>query len=470
MGGIFGAVSRNDCIKDLFYGIDYHFHLGTKRGGMAVWNGRQFVRTIHSIESDYFRSKFEPDLVKFSGNLGIGVISDNDSQPLVIGSHLGTFALVTVARITNMSELTAQAYGRHQQFSESTTGAINPTELVAALICQADTFEEGIRQAQEQIQGSCTMMLLTKDGIYAARDRRGRTPLIIGAKTEGFAVASESCAFPNLDLETQKDIGPGEIVFLSPEGIEQRRPPLDTMQVCSFLWVYYGYPASSYEGINVESVRYRCGCALAKNDAITPDYVAGIPDSGIGHALGYAHCKQIPYKRPYVKYTPTWPRSFMPQNQKMRDLVANMKLIPLKSLIADQRILFCDDSIVRGTQLKDNVEDLFAGGAAEIHMRIACPTLIYPCDFLNFSTSRSTLDLAGRRAVTELEGTETPDADVMREYATAGTARNQAMVEKIRCRLHLTTLKYQTMDDLVHAIGLPKEKLCTHCWDGSSYF
>lgn len=470
MGGVFGTVSRNDCVKDLFYGIDYHFHLGTKRGGMAVWNGNQFVRTIHSIESDYFRSKFEPDLEKFNGGLGIGVISDNDSQPLVIGSHLGTFAIVTVARITNMADLTRRAYGRHQQFSESTSGAINPTELVAALINQADTFEDGIRQAQEQIQGSCTLLLLTADGIYAARDRRGRTPLTIGQKSDGFAVASESCAFPNLDFEHRQEIGPGEIVFMAPDGIEQRRPPLDNQQVCSFLWIYYGYPASSYEGINVETVRYRCGCALAKSDDVTPDYVAGIPDSGIGHALGYAHCKQIPYKRPYVKYTPTWPRSFMPQNQKMRDLVANMKLIPLKSLIKDQRILFCDDSIVRGTQLKENVEDLFAGGAAEVHMRIACPTLIFPCDFLNFSTSRSTLDLAGRRAVTALEGIEEPSPDVLQDYATAGTARNRAMVDHIRERLHLTTLKYQTMDDLVEAIGLPKEKLCTHCWDGSSYF
>ena len=470
MGGIFATVSRQDCVRDLFYGIDYHFHLGTKRGGMAVWNGRQFVRTIHSIESDYFRSKFEPDLHKFSGHLGIGVISDNDSQPLVIGSHLGAFAIVTVARITNMAELTAQAYNQRNTFSESTSGAINPTELVATLICQADSFEDGIRLAQEQIKGSCSMLLLTREGVYAARDRRGRTPLIIGGKAEGFAVASESCAFPNLGFEVHQEIGPGEIVFLAPEGIEQRRPPLEAMQVCSFLWVYYGYPASTYEGINVETVRYRCGCALAVNDDVTPDYVAGIPDSGIGHALGYAHCKQIPYKRPYVKYTPTWPRSFMPQNQDMRDLVANMKLIPLKSLIAGQRVLFCDDSIVRGTQLKDNVEDLFAGGAAEVHMRIACPTLIHPCDFLNFSTSRSTLDLAGRRAITELEGVEEPNAEIMQEYATAGTARHAAMVETIRRRLHLTTLKYQTMDDLVQAIGLSKDKLCTHCWDGSSYF
>jgi len=470
MGGVFGTASLGDCVKDLFYGIDYHFHLGTKRGGMAVWNGEQFVRTIHSIENDYFRSKFEPDITKFDGHLGIGVISDSDSQPLVIGSHLGTFAIVTVARITNIAALTERAYGRHQQFSESTSGAINPTELVAALICQERTFEDGIRQAQEQIKGSCTLLLLTEQGIYAARDRRGRTPLIIGQKPDGFAVASESCAFPNLGFETRQEVGPGEIVFMTPDGIAQRRPPLDAMQVCSFLWVYYGYPASSYEGINVESVRYRCGCALGQRDDITPDYVAGIPDSGIGHALGYAHCKQIPYKRPYVKYTPTWPRSFMPQNQKVRDLVANMKLIPLKSLIADQRILFCDDSIVRGTQLKDNVEDLFAGGAAEVHMRIACPTLIYPCNFLNFSTSRSTLDLAGRRAITSLEGLEEPDDDVMREYATSGTARQRAMVEEIRDHLHLSTLKYQTMDDLVEAIGLPKDKLCTHCWDGSSYY
>jgi len=470
MGGIFGTVSRSDGVMDLFYGIDYHFHLGTKRGGMAMWNGRQFVRTIHSIENDYFRSKFEPDLAKFSGHMGIGVISDNDSQPLVIGSHLGTFAIVTVARITNMAELTDQAYRRHHQFSESTSGSVNPTELVASLICQAESFEDGIRQAQERIKGSCTLLLLTEKGIYAARDRRGRTPLIIGAKEDGFAVASESCAFPNLGFEVRQEIGPGEIVFIAPEGLEQRRPPLEAMQICSFLWVYYGYPASSYEGRNVESVRYRCGCALAKSDEITPDYVAGIPDSGIGHALGYAHCKHIPYKRPYVKYTPTWPRSFMPQNQKMRDLVANMKLIPLKSLIAGQRILFCDDSIVRGTQLKDNVEDLFASGASEVHMRIACPTLIYPCDFLNFSTSRSTLDLAGRRAITELEGSEEPAPEVMHAYATAGTDRHRTMVAKIRDRLHLTTLKYQTMEDLVEAIGLPKEKLCTHCWDGTSYF
>ena len=470
MGGLFGTVSQGSCTTDLFYGIDYHFHLGTKRGGMATWNGDQFARSIHSIESDYFRSKFESDLHKFTGRIGIGVISDNDSQPLVIGGHLGKFALATVAKINNIDALTADAYGARRHFSESTSGVINPTELVATLICQADSFEDGIRHAQERIEGSCTILLMTEEGIYAARDKLGRTPLILGKKEGAFAVASESCAFPNLDFDVERDVGPGEIVFMSPDGLEQRRPPLDRMQVCSFLWVYYGYPTSDYEGVNVETVRYRCGCSLANDDPVTPDYVAGIPDSGIGHALGYAHCKVIPYMRPYVKYTPTWPRSFMPQNQDMRDLVARMKLIPNTALIKGKRVLFCDDSIVRGTQLKDNVQLLFDAGAAEVHMRIACPTLIFPCEFLNFSTSRSTLDLAGRRAITELEGEEEPPAEVMAEYATAGTDRNKAMVENIRQRLHLTTLAYQKMDDLVMAIGLPKEKLCTHCWDGSSYF
>ncbi|MFH1981822.1 MAG: amidophosphoribosyltransferase [Pseudomonadota bacterium] len=470
MGGLFGTVSREDCVRDLFYGVDYHFHLGTKRGGMAVWNGKRFIRTIHSIESDYFRSKFEPDLNKFDGRMGIGVISDNDSQPLIIASHLGTFAIATVGRITNMEALTATACQRREHFSESASGVTNPTELVASLICSADSLLDGIRFAQEQIQGSCSLLLLTDDGLWAARDRLGRTPLIVGKKTAGYAVASESCAFPNLEFEQVKDLGPGEIVFLNPDGMQQRRPPGDEMQVCSFLWVYYGYPASDYEGINVEAVRYRCGCALAAEDPVSPDCVAGIPDSGIGHALGYAHCRQVPYMRPYVKYTPTWPRSFMPQNQRMRDLVASMKLIPVKSLIRGKRILFCDDSIVRGTQLKDNVQALFEAGAAEVHMRIACPTLIFPCDFLNFSTSRSTLDLAGRLAITELEGVAEPDPAVLADYANAGTDRHRAMVESIRERLHLTTLKYQTMNDLVLAIGLPKEKLCTHCWDGSSRF
>ncbi|MGD9287976.1 MAG: amidophosphoribosyltransferase [Desulfobacterales bacterium] len=467
MGGLFGCISKNDCVTDLFYGTDYHSHLGTKRGGLAVKNATEIKRSIHNIERDYFRSKFESDLPKLHGNMGIGIISDHDDQPLIISSHLGTFAIVTVCKINNITELTQKALGQKLHFAEMGSGETNPTELVAMLICSKESFEAGIRHVQQAIKGSCSMLVLTKDGIYAARDKLGRTPVIVGKKDGGYAASSESCAFPNLGYETEKYLGPGEIVLLTAEGVEQRKKPLDKMQVCAFLWVYYGYPASSYEGINVEMVRYRCGQALADNDDVLIDFVAGIPDSGIGHAIGYANAKNKSYMRPFVKYTPTWPRSFMPQNQEMRNLVARMKLIPLQELIKGQSILFCEDSIVRGTQLKDNVQILFDSGAAEVHMRPACPTLIYPCDFLNFSTSRSTLDLAGRSAIDELEGT---DCGSIEDYAVAGSEKNFAMVEKIRKRLKLTTLKYQRLEDLVEAIGLPKEKVCTHCWDGSSYF
>jgi amidophosphoribosyltransferase len=335
------------------------------------------------------------------------------------------------------------------------------------LISEKDTFEAGIEYAQESIKGSCSLLLLTAEGVYAARDKLGRTPIIIGRKDGAYAASSESCAFANLGYNIERDLGPGEIVMMTADGYEQRKKPNDRMQICSFLWVYYGYPASNYEGINVEAVRNQCGRALAKNDATEIDFVAGIPDSGIGHAIGYAAARCIPYMRPFVKYTPTWPRSFMPQNQNIRDLVAKMKLIPIKSLIEGQRILFCEDSIVRGTQLKDNVQILYEYGAREVHMRPACPTLTYPCEFLNFSTSRATTDLAGRSAIAQLE-----DADdkFLEEYATDGSEKNLAMIGQIRQRLRLTTLKYQRLDDLVEAIGLPKEKLCTHCWDGSSYF
>ena len=467
MGGLFGTVQKKDCVADLFYGTDYHSHLGTKRGGLAVKNATEIKRSIHNIERDYFRSKFETDLPKLSGSMGIGIISDNDDQPLIISSHLGTFAIVTVCKINNIAELAQAALGKKIHFAEMGSGKTNPTELAAMLICEKESFEAGIDNAQQAIQGSCSMLLMTNDGIYAARDKLGRTPVVIGKKEDGFAASSESCAFPNLGYEIEKYLGPGEIVRITADGWEQRKKPRDKMQVCAFLWVYYGYPASSYEGINVEDVRNRCGQALAKKDTVEIDFVAGIPDSGIGHAIGYANAKNIPYKRPFVKYTPTWPRSFMPQNQDMRDLVARMKLIPVQDLIKGQRILFCEDSIVRGTQLKDNVQILYDYGAAEVHMRPACPTLIYPCDFLNFSTSRSTLDLAGRSAIEVLEG---PECDSLEAYATAGSEQNNAMVEKIRRRLKLTSLKYQRLEDLVDAIGLPKEKICTHCWDGSSYF
>jgi amidophosphoribosyltransferase len=467
MGGLFGSVSTENCINDLFYGTDYHSHLGTKRGGLAIKNGTDFARSIHNIENDYFRSKFEPDLPKLQGNKGIGVISDHDPQPLIIGSRLGTFAIVTVCKINNMDELAAQAFHNRRHFSEMSGSEMSPTELVAMLISEKDTFEAGIEYAQESIKGSCSLLLLTAEGVYAARDKLGRTPIIIGRKDGAYAASSESCAFANLGYNIERDLGPGEIVMMTADGYEQRKKPNDKMQICSFLWVYYGYPASNYEGINVEAVRNQCGRALAKNDATEIDFVAGIPDSGIGHAIGYASARCIPYMRPFVKYTPTWPRSFMPQNQNIRDLVAKMKLIPIKSLIEGQRILFCEDSIVRGTQLKDNVQILYDYGAREVHMRPACPTLPYPCEFLNFSTSRATTDLAGRSAIAQLE-----DADdrFLEEYATDGSEKNLAMIDQIRQRLRLTTLKYQRLDDLVEAIGLPKEKLCTHCWDGSSYF
>ncbi len=467
MGGLFGSVSTENCINDLFYGTDYHSHLGTKRGGLAIKNGTDFARSIHNIENDYFRSKFEPDLPKLKGNKGIGVISDHDPQPLIIGSRLGTFAIVTVCKINNMDELAAQAFHNKRHFSEMSGSEMSPTELVAMLISEKDTFEAGIEYAQESIKGSCSLLLLTAEGVYAARDKLGRTPIIIGRKDGAYAASSESCAFANLGYNIERDLGPGEIVMMTADGYEQRKKPNDKMQICSFLWVYYGYPASNYEGINVEAVRNQCGRALAKNDATEIDFVAGIPDSGIGHAIGYASARCIPYMRPFVKYTPTWPRSFMPQNQNIRDLVAKMKLIPIKSLIEGQRILFCEDSIVRGTQLKDNVQILYDYGAREVHMRPACPTLTYPCEFLNFSTSRATTDLAGRSAIAQLE-----DADdrFLEEYATDGSEKNLAMIDQIRQRLRLTTLRYQRLDDLVEAIGLPKEKLCTHCWDGSSYF
>ena len=467
MGGLFGSVSTENCINDLFYGTDYHSHLGTKRGGLAIKNGTDFARSIHNIENDYFRSKFEPDLPKLQGNKGIGVISDHDPQPLIIGSRLGTFAIVTVCKINNMDELAAQAFHNRRHFSEMSGSEMSPTELVAMLISEKDTFEAGIEYAQESIKGSCSLLLLTAEGVYAARDKLGRTPIIIGRKDGAYAASSESCAFANLGYNIERDLGPGEIVMMTADGYEQRKKPNDKMQICSFLWVYYGYPASNYEGINVEAVRNQCGRALAKNDATEIDFVAGIPDSGIGHAIGYASARCIPYMRPFVKYTPTWPRSFMPQNQNIRDLVAKMKLIPIKSLIEGQRILFCEDSIVRGTQLKDNVQILYDYGAREVHMRPACPTLTYPCEFLNFSTSRATTDLAGRSAIAQLEDT---DDKFLEEYATDGSEKNLAMIDQIRQRLRLTTLKYQRLDDLVEAIGLPKEKLCTHCWDGSSYF
>ena len=463
MGGLFGVYSNTDCVEDVFYGTDYHSHLGTKRGGLAIKNAGGFQRFIKDITTSQFRSKFDRDIKKMHGNKGIGVISDYEDQPLIISSHLGIFAISTVGKINNIEELANEALQNGTHFSEMHGSEINPTEMVATIISQENTFERGIQKVQNMIDGSCTLLILTDEGIYAARDKLGRTPLVIGKKLGSFAVAMESCAFPNLGFDITKYMGPGEIIFINENGLEQLVPPAKRLQICSFLWVYYGYPASNYEGINVETVRYRCGAYLRKEDDLEIDLVAGIPDSGTAHGLGYANEAQIPFARPFVKYTPTWPRSFMPQEQSIRDTVAKMKLIPIKELIADKRLLFCEDSIVRGTQLRRQVERLFESGAMEVHMRPACPPLVYGCKFLNFSRSRSELDLAGRWAIKDLIG---EDLENPIEYTDPDSDKYKAMVNVIREKLHLTTLKYQRLENLVKAIGLPKEKLCTYCWDG----
>jgi amidophosphoribosyltransferase len=464
MGGFFGAVGRTDIVEDLFYGTDYHSHLGTKRGGLAVGNGQSIVRYIHNIENAQFRSKFAEDLGKLKGTRGIGVISDYEDQPLLIRSHLGNYAIATVGVIKNIDDLVARAFkGKCLHFSEMRGGEINPTEVVAAIIDQRDSFEEGIRHVGELIKGSCSVLLLTDDFVLAARDRYGRTPVVLGKKPGTWAVSLETCAFPNLGFEVDRYLGPGEIVRITADGFETVAPPLDKLQICSFLWVYYGYPASDYEGINTETVRNRCGALLARNDDVTVDLVAGIPDSGIGHGLGYAAEARIPFRRPFVKYTPTWARSFMPQNQDVRDQVARMKLIPIREIIKGQRLLFCEDSIVRGTQLKDTIQRLYDAGAVEVHMRPACPPLAFGCKYLNFSRSRSEMDLAARKAIAALEG---PGAKEVGDYAKSGSAKYAAMVDQIARTLNLTTLRYQRLEDLVAAIGLPKEKLCTFCWDG----
>lgn len=467
MGGLFAVASRDNCASDLFFGTDYHSHLGTQRGGMAVRDSSHIHRVIHDISNTQFRSKFDLDLPRFRGPLGIGVISDTEDQPVLVGSHLGTFAVATVGSIQNLDELVATAFrSGHRHFAEMSQGGFNPTEVIASLIAGAESFVAGIRKVQELVDGSCSLVVLADDAIYAARDRYGRTPLITGRRDRAFAVTMESSAFPNLDYEIERYLGPGEIVSITPDGIEQVQAPGSEMQVCAFLWVYYGFPASSYEDINTEEARYRCGAALARAEGaegVAVDMVAGIPDSGTAHAVGYANETGLPLKRPFVKYTPTWPRSFMPQDPSVRDLVARMKLIPIRSLVNGQRILFCEDSIVRGRQLREIVQRLYDFGAAEVHMRAACPPLLHGCRYLTFSRSRNILDLASRRAIKELEGADDLHLD---EYADPASERYGAMVDRIRRNLKLTTLKYQTLPDMVEAIGLPRSKVCTYCWDG----
>lgn len=470
MGGFFGTVSKASCVTDLFYGTDYNSHLGTKRGGLATYDAEEgmFARSIHNLESTYFRTKFEDELDKFKGNVGIGIISDTDPQPIIINSHLGRFAIVTVAKIVNLEEIEAELLSKNMHFAELSSGNTNQTELISLLIIQGKTFVEGIENVYRRVKGSCSMLLLSEDGsIIAARDKWGRTPIVIGRKEGAYAATSESSSFPNLDYEIDRYLGPGEIVRMTADGVEQLRKPEEKMQICSFLWVYYGFPTSCYEGRNVEEVRFTSGLKMGQNDDSEVDCACGIPDSGVGMALGYAEGKGVPYHRAISKYTPTWPRSFTPSKQEMRSLVAKMKLIPNRTMLEGKRLLFCDDSIVRGTQLRDNVKVLYEYGAKEVHIRIACPPLIYACPFVGFTASKSPLELITRRVIEELEG----DADKnLEKYATTGSPEYEKMVSIIAERFGLTTLKFNTLETLIESIGLPKCKVCTHCFDGSSCF
>lgn len=470
MGGFFGVVSRQSCVADVFYGTDYNSHMGTRRGGIVSYNAERkvFIRSIHNLESTYFRTKFEPELVKFAGSQSaIGVISDTDSQPLVISSHLGRFSITTVAKIANLQELAEEILSKNQHFAELSGQGINQTELIALLIIQGKTFEEGIENVFRHVKGSVSMLILTDEGIIAARDQWGRTPIVLGRKEGAIAATSENSAFANLGYETERFLGPGEIVKFDATGEQVLRPANKEMQICSFLWVYYGFPTSDYEGRNVEQVRFESGRLMGEADDTQVDSVCGIPDSGVGMALGYAEGMKKPYMRAISKYTPTWPRSFTPANQEMRSLVAKMKLIPNRAMLRGKRLLFCDDSIVRGTQLRDNVKVLFEDGAKEVHMRIACPPLIYGCPFINFSSSKTDMELISRRIIGDLEGDPNKNLEL---YAQTGSPQYEKLVDEIRSRLGLTSLRFAKLEDLVKAIGLPKEQLCTHCFDGSSHF
>lgn len=467
MGGFFGVASKEACNLDLFYGTDYHSHLGTRRGGMATYGSDGWKRAIHNIENSPFRTKFEKDVDTMKGNIGIGCISDYDPQPILIQSHLGCFGITTVGKINNADQLIRNLYENgHTHFQSMTNGQINSTELVAALICKKDSFVEGIRYVQSVVEGSMTLLLLTENGIYAARDLLGRTPVVIGKKENAYCVSFESFAYINLGYTDYKELGPGEIVYVTPESVETVSPACEKMRICSFLWVYYGYPTSSYEGVGVEEMRYNCGKLLAQRDdhSIDVDIVAGVPDSGIAHAIGYANESGIPYARPFIKYTPTWPRSFMPTTQSQRNLIARMKLIPVHSLIEDRSLLLIDDSIVRGTQLRETTEFLYQSGAKEVHVRPACPPLLYGCKYLNFSRSKSDLDLITRRIIREWEGDN--DVNVLGEYADPNSDRYAAMLEEIRKRKNFTSLRYHRLDDLIKSIGIDACQVCTYCFNG----
>ena len=469
MGGFFGAASRHDSMSDVFFGTDYHSHLGTRRGGMAVWGEDGFERAIHNIENSPFRTKFDKDVGEMKGTLGIGCISDSEPQPLIVRSHLGNFAITTVGRINNEEELLDICFNKgHSHFLEMSGGNINATELVASLIAQKDSIVEGIRYVQELVDGSMTMLVLTSDGMYAARDRLGRTPVVIGRKDGAFCASFESFAYLNLGYTHYKDLGPAEIVYLTADSCETVSAPKEEMRICMFLWVYYGYTTSNYEGVNVEIMRNHCGKKLAERDKgiISPDLVAGVPDSGTAHAVGYANASGVPFGRPFIKYTPTWPRSFMPTIQAQRNLIAKMKLVPIDQLIRNKSLLLIDDSIVRGTQLRETTEFLYQSGAKGVHIRTACPPVMYGCKYLNFSRSKSELDLITRRVILRREGSEEEANKKLHLYADPETAEYKGMVEDICKELNFTSLAFQRIDDMIEAVGLPAHKLCTYCWTG----
>ena len=472
MAGFFGSIGKYSCVADVFYGTDYHSHLGTRRAGMATFSEENgFRRVIHSIQQSPFRTKFEDELNDFSGNAGIGIISDTDAQPLLFNSHLGRFAVSTVGKILNAEELVEHLLQENMHLSEFSSGRINPTELVGLLIVKGKTFVDGIENVYRLVKGSCSILVLTEDGIIAARDSWGRTPIVVGRRDDAYAVASESSAFQNLGFETEYFVGPGEIVRITADHMEQLRKPSPRKQICSFLWVYYGFPTSDYENRNTEEVRNACGEAMGRIDTTEVDCACGIPDSGIGMAIGYASGHGVPYRRAISKYTPTWPRSFTPSKQELRELVAKMKLIHNGAVLRGKRVLFCDDSIVRGTQLRDNTKCLFEAGAKEVHMRIASPPLLYGCPFINFTSSKSEMELLTRRLIAEFEGMDAAnDPERLKAYSKTDSPEYLRMVEAIQNRFGLSSLRFTRLEDLVEAIGLPKCELCTHCFDGSSDF
>ncbi len=466
MGGFFGVASKEDCMFDLFFGTDYHSHLGTRRAGMAVYDkDKGFDRAIHNIENSPFRTKFDKDVSSMKGRLGIGCISDYEPQPLIVRSHHGTYAIVTVGKINNTNEIVEQLFkSGHSHFLEMSGGDVNATEVVASVINQKPNLIEGIQYAQEVIDGSMTMLIMTPKGILAARDKLGRTPVSIAKKEGAYCVSFESFAYLNLGYTEERELGPGEIAIVTAEGVQTLVQPGKDMKICTFLWVYYGYPSSSYEGVSVEEMRYRCGAMLARRDDAHPDTVAGVPDSGTAHAIGYANESGVPFSRPFIKYTPTWPRSFMPTIQSQRNLIAKMKLIPVHELIKDRSLLLIDDSIVRGTQLRETTEFLYQSGAREVHVRPACPPLLYGCKYLNFSRSTSVMDLITRRVIKEMTGTEEPAN--LAKFTDPESGEYSAMLEYIGKKLNFTSLRYHRLDDMIQSVGIDKCKLCTYCWDG----